>query len=89
MENGRVSSMAQLSTWTDTMKSSKQPSVGLKSSPAADEDEYEEEFEDYEEEFEEETPVIAPSKHSQIHVAANSRQTVINNDNFIDGNQKR
>lgn len=90
MDSGRVSSMAQLSTWTETMKNSKQSAVGSKSTPLVDDDEYEEEFEDYEEEFEEEeTPPIAPSKQTQVPFATNSRQPLVVNDKFAVDSQKR
>lgn len=78
MENGRVSSMAQLSAWTNTMKNFGS-SHDLKSSVhAAAEDEYEEEFEDYEEEFEDETPAIAPSKHFSSSMMTTAKSTLDN-----------
>lgn len=54
--------MAQLSTWTDAMKTSRDRRPDNSKQTVNEEEEYEEEFEEYDEEFEEEPPDIAPSK---------------------------
>jgi hypothetical protein len=74
--NDRVSSMAQLSRWTDTMASQSKPSASNISSSKAipsnapppvsksvpDEDYEDDEFEDYEEDFEDEPSSPSPVK---------------------------
>jgi len=72
----RASSMAQLSSWTEVMKSSKDRKYETPKEFHPEED-YDEEFEDYEEEFEDEVPDIAPSKLQPIVITSQSDRATI------------
>ncbi len=84
MMDQRNSSMAQLTTWTESMKktsgsgsSTKPESKSTKpeapQKKAATEDDYEEEFEDYDEDFEAEEPepIVPMKKHTPVSAPVN------------------